>query len=276
MRAGARVVYGGNLDQAGFTFKAFRHLSEAYAVRGLIPPFVQVVPEPELRRTTFQDLASMLKEARGSVETTIVLADDHVVRFSAGNDESLRSHDAAVIKVLDPASNSAEKIDLQQSLQTWLGQPGPNAADAYSSARRVMVRMSSGRVVMGARMGVLDQPRDRYEGRMPGILEEAILTLADHQAPAILGAFGGAARDLAIALDLLESSARVQRGRQDPSYDRALEEVMVLADQIPDKADIRSQLSAIAKSDRAEQLSYFIVRILEKWPTAKRNAFALG
>ena len=38
VRAGARIVYGGNLDPAGFTFKIFRHLSEAYAVRRSTPP----------------------------------------------------------------------------------------------------------------------------------------------------------------------------------------------------------------------------------------------
>ena len=48
VRAGARIVYGGNLDPAGFTFKIFRHLSEAYAVRRSTPPFVHVVPEPEV------------------------------------------------------------------------------------------------------------------------------------------------------------------------------------------------------------------------------------
>jgi hypothetical protein len=37
VRAGARIVYGGNLDPAGFTFKIFRHLSEAYAVRRSTP-----------------------------------------------------------------------------------------------------------------------------------------------------------------------------------------------------------------------------------------------
>jgi SLOG cluster2 len=102
---------------------------------------------------------------------------------------------------------------------------------------------------------------------MPGILEEAILTLAHGQALVILGAFGGAARDLAIALNLLEPSARVARGPQHPSYDRALEEARTVADRIPDRAEIWGQLSEIAKSDRAEQLSYSIVRLLSDWPT---------
>ena len=134
-----------------------------------------------------------------------------------------------------------------------------------------MVRMVTGRVVMGGRMGVMDQPGDRYEGKMPGIVEEAILTLADGQPLVVLGAFGGAARDLAIALRLLDPSARVARGPQLPSYDQALEEVRALADRIPDNAQICEQLSAIARSDQAEQLSYSTVRLLEQWPHEPRR-----
>ena len=134
-----------------------------------------------------------------------------------------------------------------------------------------MVRMVTGRVVMGGRMGVMDQPGDRYEGKMPGIVEEAILTLAAGQPLVVLGAFGGAARDLAIALGLLDPSARVARGPQLPSYDQALEEVRALADRIPDVPQIREQLFAVAGSDQAEQLGYSIVRLLEQWRQEPRR-----
>src|SRR4051812_8288869 len=78
VRAGARIVYGGNLDPAGFTFKIFRHLSEAYAVRRSTPPFVHVVPEPVLRRANFADPARVLKEARGDGGKEVGLADEQV------------------------------------------------------------------------------------------------------------------------------------------------------------------------------------------------------
>jgi hypothetical protein len=269
VRAGARIVYGGNLDPAGFTFKIFRHLSEAYAVRRPTPPFVHVVPEPVLRRANFEDLASMLKEARGTVETIVTFADGRMARLAAENDEGLQGDaniDRPKIRVLDPPDSDL-KIDSQQSLDNWLRQAPPNGPDAFSSARRIMTSLVTGRIVMGGRMGILNRPGDRYEGKMPGILEEAILTLADGQALVILGAFGGAARDLAIALNLLEPSARVTRGAQHPGYERALEEARALAGRIPDRPDIRGQLSEIAKSDRAEQLSYSIVRLLSDWPT---------
>lgn len=80
VRAGARIVYGGNLDVAGLTFKIFRHLAQAYGVRGPRAPFVHVVPEPVLRRVDFEDLAAMMREARGTVETVVALADGRVAR----------------------------------------------------------------------------------------------------------------------------------------------------------------------------------------------------
>jgi len=144
VRAGARIVYGGNLDPAGFTFKIFRHLSEAYAVRRSSAPFVHVVPEPVLRRTNFEDLASMLKEARGTVETTIAFANERVARLTGEDDESLRGNDnigRPAITAVDPVSNSDTRIDSQESLEHWLGQARANPADVYSSARRIMTRM---------------------------------------------------------------------------------------------------------------------------------------
>ena len=115
VRAGARIVYGGNLDPAGFTFKIFRHLSEAYAVRRSTPPFVHVVPEPVLRRANFADLAAMLKEARGTVETRIAFADERVVRLIAEDDDGPRGDDESnryAIRAVDPASPSGTLIEL--------------------------------------------------------------------------------------------------------------------------------------------------------------------
>lgn len=45
-------------------------------------------------------------------------------------------------------------------------------------------------------MGVLSDPADAYEGAMPGIVEQAILTLEAAKPLIVLGAFGGASRDI--------------------------------------------------------------------------------
>jgi len=263
VRAGARVVYGGNLDPSGFTFKIFRHLAQAFAVRGSKPPFVHVIPEPVLRRANFNDLASTLREARGTVETTVALADERVVTLQPW-DETERSRDDAKIRIVpDRASGPDAKIDSGETLQQWLGPARASPIEAFSAARRVMNRLVAGRVVMGGKMGLVDRPSDRYEGKYPGVIEEAILALQDGQALVTLGAFGGAARDLAVTLGLLDDSARVPRGEQAASYLVALNEVRELKARIP--SAVRESLSEIAKDDRAEPLSYATVRVLERW-----------
>jgi hypothetical protein len=256
VRAGARIVYGGNLDPAGFTFKIFRHLAEAYAVRGPEAPFVHIVPEPVLRRVNFDDFTSMLREARGIVETNIAFANERVIALKAQDGE---------VRVLaaGPSPEAGINIQSQEALRDWLGPQDAKPSDAYSATRRAMARMTVGRVVMGGKMGLKAQPNDRYEGAMPGVIQEAMMTLAGGQALLTLGAFGGAARDLAIALKLLQPSMRVPRGPQEPSYHSALEQVGMLADRIPEP--LRGELSQIARDDRAEPLGFAIVRILEKW-----------
>lgn len=255
VRAGARIVYGGNLDPAGFTFKIFRHLAEAYAVRGPEAPFIHIVPEPVLRRVNFDDFTAMLREARGIVETNIAFADERMV--------ALKAQDEDVRVLAGPSLGGDIKIQSHEALRDWLGPPGATPSEAYSAARRTMARMTVGRVVMGGKMGLKDRPDDRYEGAMPGVIEEAILTLAGGQALFTLGAFGGAARDMAIALKLLQPSMRVPRGPQEPSYQPALEQIGNLADRLPEP--LRGELSHIARDDRAEPLSFAIVRALEKW-----------
>jgi hypothetical protein len=257
VRAGARIVYGGNLDPTGFTFKIFRHLAEAYTVRGPKAPFVHVVPEPVLRRANFDDFTAMLKEARGIVETNVAFADESLVALKPQEEAS----DFRVLAM--PSSGGGIKIHSHEALQDWLGPPRAKPSDAYSAARRAMTSMTIGRVVMGGKMGLKERPDDRYEGAMPGVIEEAMMTLAGGQVLLTLGAFGGAARDLAIALKLLQPSMRVPRGPQEPSYDSALEQVGKLADQIPEP--LRGESSHIARDDRAEPLGFAIVRVLEKW-----------
>src|SRR3954453_14657707 len=62
VRAGARLAYGGNLDPAGYTFKIFRFLAKAFAVRRKGPPFIHFVPASELRKTRLEALMTALQE----------------------------------------------------------------------------------------------------------------------------------------------------------------------------------------------------------------------
>jgi hypothetical protein len=204
-----------------------------------------------------------LKESRGIVETNIAFADERIIELKA-------QEEAGGVTVLATSPSGRDtKIQSHEALRAWLGPPGAKPSDAYSAARRAMARMTVGRVVMGGKMGLKERPDDRYEGAMPGVIEEAMMTLASGQALLTLGAFGGAARDLAIALKLLQPSMRVPRGPQEPSYYSALEQIGKLADRIPEP--LRGELSHIARDDRAEPLGFAIVRVLDKWEVGSRR-----
>ena len=95
---------------------------------------------------------------------------------------------------------------------------------------------------------------DAYQGAMPGIVEEAIFALEAGLPCVPLGAFGGAARDVAIALNLLDPSKRVPRGEQSPTYRPSLEQFAALRGSIP--GTLRPALVALADDDRGEPMAY--------------------
>jgi len=70
-------------------------------------------------------------------------------------------------------------------------------ARGLSAMRERQQAEVSARVVLGGRIGTAGG----YLGRMPGVLEEALLTIRARQPIYVLGAFGGSARAIADALD---------------------------------------------------------------------------
>ena len=78
-----------------------------------------------------------------------------------------------------------------------------------TAMRHHMVRQTHARIVLGGRT-------EQYKGAMPGIGEEALLSLQAGQPLFVIGGFGGCARDIAESLELVEpylSDRRVWEGR---------------------------------------------------------------
>jgi hypothetical protein len=251
VRSGAKIVYGGNLDPEGLTFSMFRHLAGAYVTTDETP-FVHIIAEPVFRKTPFDALVSSLREGASVVETQAHI-DGNLVPIRAV-DDGLRVEKGV----------SSKRLRSEGEFRTWVdAKPILDDAPAFSAAREAMTRTSHARVVLGGKMGLLDDPRDAYQGAMPGIVEEAILALAAGQPCVPLGAFGGAARDVAIALELLGDAKRVPRGEQWPSYDSSLDQVASYRDKIP--VHLRPYLALLADDDRSEPMAYEIADLLEKW-----------
>lgn len=69
-------------------------------------------------------------------------------------------------------------------------------ADGLTAMRRTMLAEANARIVLGGRV-------DRYKGAMPGIGEEALMSLRDGQPLFLMGGFGGCARDIAETVGLV-------------------------------------------------------------------------
>ncbi|MCY1232787.1 SLOG cluster2 [compost metagenome] len=69
-------------------------------------------------------------------------------------------------------------------------------SSGLTAMRARMSQVSDARIVLGGRV-------DRYMGSMPGIAEEALLSMRIRQPLFVVGGFGGCARDIAEALALV-------------------------------------------------------------------------
>lgn len=225
VRNGARVLYGGNLDPDGYTFKIFRHLAGAYGTHRDEPPFIHLVPDVVLKSTSPDDFQQRLRESAGIVES------------------SMLNHNGELV----PAS-------LDIPLDT-------NPQRSLTRMRIVSAQLTQGRVVMGGKMGTSNPPSDRYMGTWPGIVEEAFATISAQKPIAVLGAFGGAARDLAIAMGLMPETSRVPRGPQQNGYDECINEVGGLWGKLANERFLNVQ-QRIANEENADALANLTTRFL--------------
>ncbi len=251
VRAGATVVYGGDLRPDGITFKIFRHLARAYADVGRVP-FVHVISFPSIARMPYEKLAEALRERRGTCRTC-VCAGDELLSVTLGDEELVVGEGDATVRLVD-----------QADLTAWIEGLGTvnNAAD-MSRARASVSAFVDACVAIGGKMGLLDNEGDQFSGAMPGIVEEVLLALNSGKPVIPLAAYGGSTRDLAISLQLLPEDQRVPRGRQAPSYWEALSAAAAARSLIPDS--IIDALQTIAVDDRAEMISRATVDAIHIW-----------
>lgn len=247
VRAGAEIAYGGNVSADGYTFKIFRHLAGAYA-GSRETPFHHFIPEPVVRNTRYEDLLSALREGNGTVQTEVARGGTYLAARPGGG--GVRLGDDIVVD--------------QAGLAAWLGNaPHRDVALEHTAARRMATARVDARVVLGGKMGILGDPRDAYQGSMPGVAEEAIMTLEANMPLIALGAFGGTARDIAIALGVLPLDAKVPRSEQHPGYEPAIARVSELADRVP--SGLRGRLTTVADDDRADQVGFQVVSLITDW-----------
>ena len=160
---------------------------------------------------------------------------------------------------------SGDPVSSPKAFVEWLETiPLVDPPIAFSRARRAMRKFIDGRIILGGKMGLVDDPHDAYQGVMPGIFEEAITTLEASKPMIPFGAFGGASRDVAIALGLLNSRDRVPRGAQAETYFPALEAVAALKAKLPLRhVDVLRRLAADDRTEALAQTAAGIAQIID-------------
>lgn len=166
---GARLVYGGDLRQHGFSELLFE----------LVARHRRDADDGDYRADVTNYLAWPV----------------HILQ-SAANLETLAGD----------LEGSAELIYLQldgarlPSIDRYrLASQQPTEAewsDGLTTMRQTMLADTDARIVLGGRV-------DKFKGSMPGIAEETLLSLRDKQPLYLMGGFGGCARDIAETMGLV-------------------------------------------------------------------------
>lgn len=166
---GARLVYGGDLRQDGFSGLLFE----------LVARHRRDADEGDDRTAVTNYLAwpAHILQSVADIETTV------------SDLEGLA--ELVCLKLDGTRLTVAERCSLaskQPSEVEW--------SDGLTAMRRTMLAETNARIVLGGRV-------DNYKGAMPGIAEEALLSLQAGQPLYLMGGFGGCARDIAETVGLI-------------------------------------------------------------------------
>ena len=224
--AGVRLAYGGHLKANGYTLRLADLLRDPIVeqLRGA-PSTDQAVPEL-VTYLAWPMLASVRDEARLGPLVDVLRCDR-----PTDVDESL-----------DPGFVASPDVEI----------PSDTALRRFAWSRGLTVmreRQTSelgARVVVGGRLG---RPDNSYLGRMPGVLEEALLGIRAQRPVYLVGAFGGCAR---LVLDALDG---VPRTELTTAYHQALPHAEELKKLYTDRSVTWDEFEAIAAELKACGLS---------------------
>jgi SLOG cluster2/TIR domain len=185
---GACLEYGGHLGSEGYTLALF-DMAKAYSAQSGLPPAERIIndvgwPLP---------LATVPMEKRAKYQRVAIFR---------------RLTRPPGVEALDPATFVEEPADFRpdspERRYAW--------ARGMTSMREAQTKSARGRILIGGKVGATltvapDGTRDVrwYSGRIPGVVEEALVSLKAGQPLYLIGAFGGAAK---LIIDLIEGRPR--------------------------------------------------------------------
>jgi hypothetical protein len=266
MLRGARLAYGGDLRQRGFTQQLYESAAEAYADDYLLgrrasAPFVHYLAASIWSGLAAEKLQAWLEGGSGLVEVRFMTGDGYVAVTAAET--------GFLLEKVPGADRTVTKVKDAREVLQHLEQAKPADISPVPNLRQMRIRMGSecdARILFGGKM--FD-----YQGDEPGIGAEARESLAQGAIVLPLGGFGGAARDVAQKMGLWPDAPRRKAAPPvGPGYDKVMGEIE------GQRARVREQLSdgieparRLAATTDIREAARLVVEILEKLPKRSRQ-----
>ena len=248
IRDGFKIAYAGDLRPGGYTYDMFDFLTGTYAGQGL-SPFLYIVPGSVSDGLSFSDAVELIKRTR-SVASILLVRQGQVFEAVLVDEKLL----------VGPKGPTRLSINDDASWQEFLRRHSyATPAEALTDARKTISSLAVGCMAMGGKMGRPGNPSDQYAGAVPGVVEEALLYLEAEKPLIPFGAFGGATRDIAIALGLLPVSEKTPRRAENPGYLTAISEV----EKFKFSDGSQPLLTCAARHETAEELAQLALEAIK-------------
>lgn len=260
---GAKVAYGGRVEHPhNFTVIISNVLGETYRRLEVAPgarPYVHYVAEHRLLNTPPGVLAEHLATLAPYGEAWVTTAKGVGCKLTCVE----KRQTAMQFAIQDSSGSQLQIVDSTQALfdisLAMLAAPETDARQSFTHMRSEMANACDARIAVGGR-------QSGFLGAMSGVCQEALLTIEAAKPLLVLGGFGGSARDIAIALGLLDPAAAVPRSpaRDADRYERGLQALVAqqqrFAAAFPD--DKISLLKDLAATDSLPGATDLLLRIL--------------
>ncbi|WP_088283061.1 hypothetical protein [Ideonella sp. A 288] len=255
---GARIAYGGRVHARVHNYTLFisNQLAEAYRRLDQAPgsrPFVHFLALHVFQNTPAAELFAHLQRLAPYGEIWVtgdagVLAT--LAAVSPESDQVAACSGCGLDAATDLQSgHGLAGLQSLASVQALRSMPVPHPSASYSIMRQQMAERCHARVQLGGR-------KSDFRGSISGLCEEALLTIAAGRPLYVLGGFGGASRDIAAELGLIDQDACVPRVSQ-PGETRYADGLQRLRDVRPafEALFAPRQMPALRELARTESLS---------------------
>ena len=184
--SGARLAYGGHLEEGSYTLHLFDLLND---------PLVEKL---RIQRADVES-ANRLRQLVSYVGWPNTLTIKDKARFAMLVETKRIRRPPGVDEALDPSlvEDSPSSIELTSPARRYAWARGMTAMREQQS------RETAARIAVGGKLGPgrAGRPEDWHRSRIPGVLEEVLLSLENGRPIYLVGAFGGCTRAVLDVLD---------------------------------------------------------------------------